>query len=523
MKKTDITTGLFLFLLSITPAFADQTEETDTKQTFEQTAWNKTDVVPPQNGEVHTYTGEDTQVRCRQKRLSLYCNARPKTAAGKLRLYAELNGDPLPEPSFIPLNSEERPVQVLMMVDTSDPRREADVRKHGEQIKQIVKTAGSEVAVGLAGFDHGLNLISTPTRNHDIASKVGQLQAAGKITELYRSLLQGIDLLAETQADRRAIFIFSDGLAEDTAYTLPETVERANAAGVIIYGIGYTRSASSAINLQTLRRLAKETGGSFYENTRQNKLPDHFPDDPFAELLTGGVYIWDMSPASEQPGPNENTITIYSITDTGGTETTLLSLPVIIPRPIPDVQKEVVAPTQQVIIEKAQETQASNQSIFLLLFLALALLLLILLLVNRELLRRKEISIAYPEEGKNIEVSQVAPYGYLIMEAPETHIYKITRVPWRIGRIKNNDLVLDDQSISRRHAEVSYLGGGQFELQDLGSSNGLFINNKQIDKAPLKNNDLIDVGDIKLRFTLADPAEPPESETVFVQTRMPEG
>jgi putative peptide zinc metalloprotease protein len=41
-----------------------------------------------------------------------------------------------------------------------------------------------------------------------------------------------------------------------------------------------------------------------------------------------------------------------------------------------------------------------------------------------------------------------------------------------IGRGPENDIVLADTSISRRHAELIDLGDGSFRLRDLGSSNG---------------------------------------------------
>jgi hypothetical protein len=46
---------------------------------------------------------------------------------------------------------------------------------------------------------------------------------------------------------------------------------------------------------------------------------------------------------------------------------------------------------------------------------------------------------------------------------------------YRIGRGSDNDIIIDDPSISRRHAELEDRGGGRYCLRDLGSSNGTSV------------------------------------------------
>lgn len=68
------------------------------------------------------------------------------------------------------------------------------------------------------------------------------------------------------------------------------------------------------------------------------------------------------------------------------------------------------------------------------------------------------------------------------------------RQPFRMGRREDNDLQLFDQRISRHHAQIDFLWG-EFVLRDLGSSNGVFVNGKQIEGATaLRHGDLIEIG-----------------------------
>ena len=46
----------------------------------------------------------------------------------------------------------------------------------------------------------------------------------------------------------------------------------------------------------------------------------------------------------------------------------------------------------------------------------------------------------------------------------------------RIGRTPENDLVLPDLDVSRHHAELRKSPAGSYEIVDLGSHNGTFVN-----------------------------------------------
>jgi len=70
----------------------------------------------------------------------------------------------------------------------------------------------------------------------------------------------------------------------------------------------------------------------------------------------------------------------------------------------------------------------------------------------------------------------------------------------RIGRAPENDIVLDDLLVSRRHAELQRLPAGGYELTDLGSHNGTFVNGRRIQKATLQELDVVSVGHCVFRL-----------------------
>ena len=62
-----------------------------------------------------------------------------------------------------------------------------------------------------------------------------------------------------------------------------------------------------------------------------------------------------------------------------------------------------------------------------------------------------------------------------------------------IGRESGNFVQLDDNEVSRRHAEIRRVDG-QFVVGDLKSSNGTFVNNRKVERAELTSGDQIQIG-----------------------------
>ncbi len=69
----------------------------------------------------------------------------------------------------------------------------------------------------------------------------------------------------------------------------------------------------------------------------------------------------------------------------------------------------------------------------------------------------------------------------------------------RLGRALDNDIVVDDSSVSRYHANIRS-GDGAFELVDLNSRNGTFVADRRITEARISNGDSIRLGDVQLTF-----------------------
>lgn len=69
-----------------------------------------------------------------------------------------------------------------------------------------------------------------------------------------------------------------------------------------------------------------------------------------------------------------------------------------------------------------------------------------------------------------------------------------------VGRDGDNEIVLAENTVSRRHARLFRESSGQFTLTDLGSANGVYVNGMRVQRAILSAGDEIKIGDNYFRF-----------------------
>ena len=68
-----------------------------------------------------------------------------------------------------------------------------------------------------------------------------------------------------------------------------------------------------------------------------------------------------------------------------------------------------------------------------------------------------------------------------------------------VGRHPDSDIFLDDITVSRRHAEIRRSSKG-FELHDVGSLNGTYVNRERVEESGLRTGDELQIGKFKLVF-----------------------
>ncbi|MEV4440899.1 FHA domain-containing protein [Streptomyces sp. NPDC049577] len=104
-----------------------------------------------------------------------------------------------------------------------------------------------------------------------------------------------------------------------------------------------------------------------------------------------------------------------------------------------------------------------------------------------------------PQQGQGPGGASAAPPVYGDRSPTSFHQMAVGRV-MRIGRALDNELVVSDLQVSRHHAEFRATGDGRFEIVDLGSHNGTYVNGQPVRQQIIGPQDIVGVGHSTFRL-----------------------
>lgn len=91
----------------------------------------------------------------------------------------------------------------------------------------------------------------------------------------------------------------------------------------------------------------------------------------------------------------------------------------------------------------------------------------------------------------------------VVSRGPDTGVrYPVGQPAISIGRRRESDIVLDDPTVSRTHAELAVREGG-FVITDSGSLNGTYVNRKPVDVGELADGDEVWIGKVRFIFQIS--------------------
>ena len=576
-------------------------------------------------GEATTLLTDGATLRCVQAdESSAECDYRLTNPSEVRELSAQLGEVTLPVTDFLDFPQPGSTSAVLFLIDTSDPNRSAAVRAGIKHIRQMIDAGGPHHTFGIATFDSDLKVVAElGSSRSQLDAALSSIRASGRTTEMYRNTQAAVELLGDHNAERKKLVLLSDGLAEDRAYFHADVVAAARKAGVSIDGLGYPRSVSLSVALQTLRRLADETGGTFVEGNRGFALTGDYLKAPFASFDHGGSFLVDLTPAIDAGATGNAAI---ELTVSAADRIVSVDMPVELPRPAPTpiivtapapepirvpvpVEPMPALPPAPTVDSTNLSTSASSavsviatgtlppdpladsttrqqlagaqgtgdnatsatrpdtgasdakatpaptrraslpapatgpqpvyigpvrfeseKTMQMWLWIAVGTLTLLMVGLVWTLLglmrRRRRSDDTLTNAGPVTELAQppepLQTFAYLEAADGGRDRHPITSAEFRIGRHEDNELPLDDASISRHHAQIHRKRDGTFSISDLDSMNGVFVNDKRVSASPLKEGDLVELGDVSLRFTMLNTDPMAGDETVVVRTIAPD-
>jgi hypothetical protein len=112
------------------------------------------------------------------------------------------------------------------------------------------------------------------------------------------------------------------------------------------------------------------------------------------------------------------------------------------------------------------------------------------------------------QDAPRLEGARAIPgfhgYGLVVERGPWAGMtFLLDEGLTRIGRGGDQDIVLDDVTVSRSHAEVEVTPAG-VSIRDVGSTNGTYINGERLDRSQLKAGDEMIIGKYHLILAHGD-------------------
>ncbi|MEJ2701859.1 MAG: FHA domain-containing protein [Sedimentisphaerales bacterium] len=84
--------------------------------------------------------------------------------------------------------------------------------------------------------------------------------------------------------------------------------------------------------------------------------------------------------------------------------------------------------------------------------------------------------------------------------------FQFAQGPISIGRGANSHIFLPDKAVSRQHAVIHSTDDGRWTVEDMGSSNRTFLNDKEVNKAEVKHGDCLRITDFLIEIILEEDA-----------------
>ena len=475
------------------------------------------------------FHGQGVQLACVRPTLAqLSCDYRLLEPSDPGIPTARLLGVELALPMVTPLSAGPGTSAALILVDTSAAADFSAVAPARRDLRLLAQQLPDRVSLGLAAFAAELRVLaplgSTPEA---VAAAVDDLATEGSSTELYRNTLEAVRLLGGYDARRRALILLSHGVADDRAYFHADVVRAAHEHGVALFGVGYAASPEEAAALQRLRRLAEETGGLYLAAARDRPLSEldaRFAARALALLESGGRLSVDLSTALEQleqQGIADPVVVLGWGTSASGVSARvpLSSIPVA-GAPAGTSRLVNIPPAPGTVSARSQappvppvHRSGFPAAYWPWLVVGLALLAAGGAGVYLYLRRRSPEPPSEPLLAETVKLS-ARSFAFLETQDEEQTRHPLTGEVFRIGRHADNELPLTDPSMSRHHAEVRHELNGRYVIRDLESLNGVYVNGKKCRSAALSNGDVIELGDVTLKFTVSAAQDPSAAEPV---------
>lgn len=430
--------------------------------------------------------------------------------------------------AFKAFDSAEQSTNTAYLIQQLPYARRTTLAQMGDAVVTMTDQRQGKRRFAAYTYGDAMNLVTdSGTSKAEFVRQIIAVKPASSRIELYKAALEAVQMLAREGGDRKALVILGDGTSDDASHTHDQVVKAARDAGVAIHVLGFydDRTSASRSKFASLSRLAEETGG-YAAEAKQGSGRDVAKDivsSRFARevLENGGTLTADLS------GPAGSQTLLFTATLAEGPALTAEEAVVVPARPQPAFETTVHEP------EADLEPESSFDPLLLIGILtavgglgaygylkygkkkpaaAPAVALPLDDPVEDEKdeddedmtmagPRARPIDSPSPVEAAREVESRPAVYGWLEGIDGDAARHPLSAASVHVGRHRDNDICLLNDSISRRHAVLNYdAETRRVVITDLGAGNGVIVNKTRYKSRELNDGDMVELGEIRLRF-----------------------
>ena len=428
-------------------------------------------------------------------------------------------------------------LNIMLCVDISGSMIGKPMESVKNAILKFIDDMRPADKLGIIGIADDAELISDFSNNKQyLKQKVNGLIPKGNYSSIFYGTYKGIKALVDNKENNgKIVMLIADGKNESPSntYTEKDVIDLGVAEGIPVFSIGYTKTDPAY--LQSLEKISDKTNGKFYNSPTDDDLSRQY-QKLYNQVLNiylvkyviydmkgdGNEYISSVGVKYENAvkGDNKKVVVPAGI-NAVNKKSDIVSKPTewwvyaIIGGVIVIVaiggfifRKKKQEKEAAILKQKQEEQQKQNE------------------IMEAERKKREELekkleeskNIPYTENNKPVNNSNVnrikpgdektmiigssgfSPNGNatglrldFVIGAFSGQRYDIDTNGATIGRKDDNSIVLKEGTISGYHAKISFTGGNFF-IEDLNSSNGTFINGRQVSSTIIQHGDVFKLG-----------------------------
>jgi len=413
-------------------------------------------------------------------------------------------------------------LHIVLCIDASGTMRGTPINSIKDATIPFIEKIRSVDRVAVASYSDDYLLLTDFTNQKSLLkSTIKGIEPKGMYTSLYYGAYKALHhLIANEDKTGKVLVLMGDGKDENPAgsYSENDVINLARDNGIPIFTVGYTNVEQ--VYLQSLERMAESSGGTYYYAPQTRYLAEQF-DKLFRQIMN--IHLLSYFVVGLNGDGAEHNLSIQVKTAVGAR----------------DLNAKFVAPAGRPAYHHPVEPGSAKKLSPVLLAgiaAALAILAAVWILLHKKAQRKRQITeaelarqaelqrnseaqaihqhaeIANAEKESSLlkepeaSVSLPPDYGLkhitpdrertMISNGPDVtqsgfgtgllrmeillgsgigKIFTVDASGATIGRDESNQIVLPDKTVSSFHAKISYTDGS-FIIEDLDSTNGVFIN-----------------------------------------------